>query len=41
MFEFSNQAFIVLLSFGVSLATKFISLNNQPCMTRTTLIYLN
>ena len=30
--------FIVLLSFKGSLATKCVSLNNEPCMTRPTLI---
>ena len=33
--------FIALLSFSRSLATKYVSLNNGPCMTRCTLIDLN
>ena len=33
--------FIVLLSFSSSLATKFLFLNNEPCMVRPTLIDLN
>ena len=32
---------IVLLSFGGSLATKYVSLNNEPCMVRCTLTDLN
>ena len=32
---------IVLLSFSESLATKCVSLNNEPCMARPTLIDLN
>ena len=44
MFSFIKQVFIVLLSFSSSLActanvqTKCLSLNNQPCMVRPTLI---
>ena len=49
MFEFIKQVFIILLSFSGSLASMAsifnfetcISLNNQPCMTRPTLIDLN
>ena len=42
MFRFSTQGFIVLLlCFGGSSATKWISLNNQPCTVRPTLIDLN
>ena len=41
MFGFIKQAFIVLLSFSRSLATKYISLNNEPCLARPTLIDLN
>ena len=33
--------FIALLSFSVSLATKCVSLNNDPCTIRPTLINLN
>ena len=33
--------FIVLLYFSSSLATKCISLNDKPCMVKTTLIDLN
>ena len=49
MFKFIKQAFIVLLSLSVSLArvakisgsTKCISLNNELCIARPTLIGLN
>ena len=44
MFKIINQAFIALLSFSRSLSTKFIyepCLNNEPCLTRPTLIDLN
>ena len=41
MFGFIKQVFIVLLSFRGSLATKCISLNNEPCLTNTTIIDLN
>ena len=41
MFGLIKQVFIVLLSFGKSLATKFMALNNEPCMIRPTLIDLN
>ena len=49
MFGFINKMFIALLSFSGWLAsignisnwTICISLNNQPCMTRSTLIDLN
>ena len=33
--------FITLLNFNGSLATKFVSLNNETCMARPTLIDLN
>ena len=33
--------FIVSLSFSSSLTTKFVSLNDEPCMVRPTLINLN
>ena len=41
MFRIIKQVFIALLSFSGSLATKYTSLNNQPCMTRPALIDLN
>ena len=31
MFSLIKQVFIVLLSFSSSLATKCVSLNNEPC----------
>ena len=33
--------FIVLLSFSISLATKCLILNDEPCMVRPTLIDMN
>ena len=41
MFSLIKQAFIALLSFSKSLATKYVSLNNEPCMIRLTLIDIN
>ena len=49
MFSFTEQVFIVLLSFSHSLAhiakvsdqRKCLSLNGEPCMVRPTLINLN
>lgn len=41
MFKFIKQAFIVLLRFSGSLDTKCISLDNEPCLVRPTLIDLN
>ena len=41
MFEFVKQAFTALLSFTRSLVTKCLSLNNVPCLARSTLIDLN
>ena len=41
MLGFIKQLLIALLCFSGSLATKCISLINQPCITRTTLIDLN
>ena len=38
MFRFIKQVIIVLLSFSEFLATKCMSLNNEPCMIRPTLI---
>ena len=36
-----KQVFIAFLSFDESLATKCVSLNNEPCMIRPSLIDLN
>ena len=36
-----KQVLILLLSFSSSLATKCLSLNDEPCMVRPTLIDLN
>ena len=41
MFSLIKQVFIVLLSFSSSLATKCVSLNDQPYMVRSTFIDLN
>ena len=41
MFSLIKQVFIVLLSFGESLATKCVSFNDEPCMIRPTLIDVN
>ena len=42
MFGFINKKMLIgLLSFSGSLATKFVSLNNEPCMFRSTLIDSN
>ena len=41
LLRFIKQAFITLLSFSRLLATKCISLNNEPCLVRATLIDLN
>ena len=44
LFSFNKQVFIVLLSFGSSLAcdkTKCMFLNDEPCMVRPSLIDLN
>ena len=38
MFRLIQQVFIMLLSFSVSLATKCLSLNNELCIARSTLI---
>ena len=40
MFSLIKQVFIVFLSFSSSLATKCLSLNDEPCMVRLTLIDL-
>ena len=41
MFRLIKQVFIALLSFSGSLTTTSVSLNNEPCMIRPTLIDLN
>ena len=41
MFSYIKQVFIVLLIFNSSLATKYLSLNNEPCMVRPTLTDLD
>ena len=41
MFRLIKQVLTALLSFSGSLATKFVSLNNEPYMIRLTLIDLN
>ena len=41
MFRLIKQVFIALLSFSRSLVTKYVSLNNRPCMIRPTLIDSN
>ena len=41
MFSLIKQVFVVLLGFSESLATKCSFLNDEPCMVRPTLIYLN
>ena len=41
MFSLIKQVFIALLSFSSSLATKCLSLNDEPCMIRPTLIDFN
>ena len=41
MFSLIKQVFIVLLSFSSSLATKYVSLIDEPCMVRPALIDFN
>ena len=41
MISFIKQLFVVLLIFSSFLATKCLSLNDEPCTVRPTLIYLN
>ena len=41
MFWLIKQVFIVLLSFSTSLATKYVSLNNELHMTKPPVIDLN
>ena len=40
MFSLIKQVFIALLSFSSPLATKCVSLNDEPCVLRPTLIDL-
>ena len=41
MLRLVKQVFLVSLSLSRSLATKYVSLNKEPCMIRPTLIDLN
>ena len=41
MLRLIKQVFIGLLSFSRSSTTKFMPLNNEPCVTRPTLIDLS
>ena len=41
IFRLIKQGFLGLLNFGRSLATKYVSLNNEKCMTIAALIDLN
>ena len=41
MFRLFKQVFILLISIRRSLATKCVSLNYEPCMTRPNLFDLN
>ena len=41
MFGLIKQVIIALLSFSGFLATKYVSFNNKPCITRSTLMNLN
>ena len=41
MFRFIKEVFIALLRFCRSLAKKWVSLNDEPCMIRSTLVDLN
>ena len=41
MFSVIKQVFIILVSFSSSLATKCVSLNDEPCIVRSTIIDLN
>ena len=41
MFSFIKEVFIVLFSFSSSLATKCLSLKDDPCMIKPALIDLN
>ena len=41
MLKFIKQAFMALLSLRELLATKFLPVNDEPCLVRPTLISLN
>ena len=41
MFSVIKQVIIVILSFSISLVTKCVSLKDEPCIARSTLIDLN
>ena len=42
MFWFTKQSICCIINFSISLATNFMSLNNnEPCITRPVLIDLN
>ena len=41
MFGLIKQMFITLLSFGGSFATKYVSLDNETCISRPTRINSN
>ena len=41
MFNLIKQVFIILLIFSESFTTKYVSLNDEPCIVRPTLIDLN
>ena len=41
MFRLNKKVFIALLSFCGFLTANCVSLNNEPCMTRSTLIDLD
>ena len=38
MFRLIKQVFVALLTFSGYLSTKFMSLNNKPCMINLTLV---
>ena len=39
--QYYKQMFIVSLSFSGSLSTKYLFLNDEPCMVRPTIIDMN
>ena len=41
MLRFMKQVFIILLSFAELFTTKYLFLNNQPCITRSPVIGLS
>ena len=41
MFRIIKKMFIILSSFGESVTAKCLSLNNQPCQVRPTIIDVN